>query len=74
MLINYKIRNCNILNNIIEFGNIFGYFVNDDRKVSISNKIFEQVLYNYYSSYDIFKLFMKFYIYGVLLWEKEQNT
>jgi hypothetical protein len=29
---------------------MFGYFVNDNGKVRISNRIFEQVLYNYYSS------------------------
>ncbi|WP_341349719.1 AAA family ATPase [Clostridium butyricum] len=50
MLINGETKNYNILNNIIQFGEMFGYFVNDNGKVRISNRIFEQVLYNYYSS------------------------
>ncbi|MDU6037444.1 AAA family ATPase [Clostridium butyricum] len=50
MLINGEIKNYNILNNVIGLGEMFGYFVNDNGKVRISNRIFEQVLYNYYSS------------------------
>lgn len=40
----------NIHNDIINLGVIFGYFKNIDGKVAISNGIFKQVLYNYFSS------------------------
>lgn len=40
----------NIHNNIINLGIVFGYIKNDNGKVVISNSIFKQVLYNYFSS------------------------
>ena len=40
----------NILNPIINLGVMFGYFKNEDNMVAISNRIFSQVLYNYFSS------------------------
>ena len=40
----------NLLNPIINLGVMFGYFKNDNNTVVISNKIFSQVLYNYFSS------------------------
>ena len=40
----------NILNPIINLGVMFGYFENEDNMVAISNRIFSQVLYNYFSS------------------------
>ncbi|MFQ9546266.1 MAG: AAA family ATPase, partial [Clostridium sp.] len=39
----------NILNPIINLGVMFGYFKNEDNMVAISNRIFSQVLYNYFS-------------------------
>jgi len=40
----------NIFNPIINLGVMFGYFKNENNTVVISNKIFSQVLYNYFSS------------------------
>lgn len=40
----------NIHNNIINLGMILGYLKNENGKVIISNSIFKQVLYNYFSS------------------------
>ena len=40
----------NLLNPIINLGVMFGYFKNDNNTVVISNRIFSQVLYNYFSS------------------------
>ena len=40
----------NILNPIINLGVMFGYFKNEENMVAISNRIFSQVLYNYFSS------------------------
>jgi hypothetical protein len=50
MIIQCEIKTYNILNDIVDLGNMFGYFINDNGKVAISNSILEQVLYNYYSS------------------------
>ncbi|MEI3337835.1 MAG: AAA-like domain-containing protein [Clostridium sp.] len=40
----------NTLNPIISLGLMFGYFKNEDNMVVISNRIFSQILYNYFSS------------------------
>ena len=40
----------NIFNPTINLGVMFGYFKNQDNMVAISNRIFSQVLYNYFSS------------------------
>ena len=40
----------NIFNPTINLGVMFGYFKNEDNMVAISNRIFSQVLYNYFSS------------------------
>ena len=40
----------NLLNPIINLGVMFGYFKNENNTVVISNRIFSQVLYNYFSS------------------------
>lgn len=50
MLIKGEVKTFNILNSIIDLGTMFGFFINDNGKAAISNKIFEQVLYNYFSS------------------------
>ena len=40
----------NIFNPTINIGVMFGYFKNEDNMVAISNRIFSQILYNYFSS------------------------
>ena len=40
----------NMLNPTINLGLMFGYFKNEDNMVAISNRIFSQILYNYFSS------------------------
>ena len=40
----------NLLNPIINLGVMFGYFKNENNTIVISNRIFSQVLYNYFSS------------------------
>jgi len=50
LIINGEQKTFNIDNPIIDLGFIFGYFKGDNGKVKISNGIFEQRLYNYYSS------------------------
>ena len=40
----------NIFNPTINIGVMFGYFKNEENMVAISNRIFSQVLYNYFSS------------------------
>ncbi len=35
---------------MIKLGALFGYFKNEENMVTISNRIFSQVLYNYFSS------------------------
>ncbi len=43
----------NTLNPIISLGLMFGYFKNEDNMVVISNRIFSQILYNYFSSLNL---------------------
>lgn len=50
LIINGEEKTFNIYNPIIDLGVTFGYFINVDGRVRIGNGIFEQVLYNYYSS------------------------
>lgn len=50
LIINGTERTFNIHNPLINLGNVFGYFKNQDGRVKISNRIFEQMLYNYFSS------------------------
>lgn len=50
LIMNGEEKSFNLDNPIINLGNVFGYFINKDGKVKISNRIFEQRLYNYYSS------------------------
>lgn len=50
IIINGNEKNFNIYNPLIELGNAFGYFKNVNGKVKVSNRVFEQMLYNYYSS------------------------
>ena len=50
LIMNSTDRTFNLDNRIIDLGYTFGYFKNTDGKVKISNRLFEQRLYNYYSS------------------------
>lgn len=50
LIINGAEKTFNIDNPLINLGVVFGYFKNIDGKVKISNRIFEQRLYNYLSS------------------------
>ncbi|BCZ44622.1 hypothetical protein psyc5s11_06890 [Clostridium gelidum] len=50
LMINGEDKTFNIHNPIIDLGVIFGYFRNIDGRVRIANGIYEQTLYNYYSS------------------------
>lgn len=50
LIMNNANRSFNIDNPLINLGTVFGYLKNDNGKVRISNRIFEQRLYNYYSS------------------------
>lgn len=50
LIINGTEKTFNIHNPLINLGVIFGYFKNVDSRVKISNRIFEQMLYNYFSS------------------------
>ena len=50
LIMNGEDKSFNIDNPIINIGEIFGYFKNLNGKVKISNRVFEQRLYNYYSS------------------------
>ena len=50
IIINGTIISFNIDNPIIKLGVIFGYFKDFNGKVKISNRVFEQRLYNYYIS------------------------
>ena len=50
LIINGADKSFNIDNPIINLGLTFGYFKNVEGKVKISNRIFEQRLYNYYIS------------------------
>ncbi|KGM93222.1 AAA family ATPase [Clostridium botulinum] len=50
LIFNGTEKTFNIHNPLINLGVIFGYFKNIDGRVKISNRIFEQMLYNYFSS------------------------
>lgn len=50
LIINCTEKTFNIHNPVINLGVIFGYLKNIDGRVKISNRIFEQMLYNYFSS------------------------
>lgn len=50
LIINGTERTFNIHNPLINLGTVFGYLKNLDGRVKISNRIFEQMLYNYFSS------------------------
>lgn len=50
LIINGAEKTFNIHNPLINLGIVFGYFKNMDGRVRISNRIFEQMLYNYFSS------------------------
>jgi hypothetical protein len=50
LIINGTERTFNIHNPLINLGVIFGYLKNIDGRVKIANRIFEQMLYNYFSS------------------------
>ena len=50
LIINGEERTFNIHNETIDLGVTFGYLRNDHEKVKVSNRIFEQVLYDYFSS------------------------
>ena len=50
LIINAAERSFSIDNPIINKGYMFGYFKNVNGRVKISNRIFQQRLYNYFSS------------------------
>lgn len=50
LIINGTEKTFNIHNPLIDLGSIFGYFKNVNGRVKISNRVFEQMLYNYFSS------------------------
>ena len=50
LIINGDEKNFNIHNPITNLGVIFGYFENVNGRVTISNRIFQEMLYNYFSS------------------------
>ncbi|MGL4761927.1 MAG: GxxExxY protein [Sarcina sp.] len=50
IIINGEEKSFNIHNKVISIGTMFGYFREENYKVIISNKIFKEVLYNYFSS------------------------
>ena len=50
LIINGAEKTFNIHNPLIDLGVVFGYFKNVDGKVNIANRVFEQILYNYFSS------------------------
>ncbi|NOW91095.1 hypothetical protein BCD91_003118 [Clostridium beijerinckii] len=50
LIINGTEKTFNIHNPLINLGVIYGYLKNIDGRVKISNRIFEQMLYNYFSS------------------------
>ncbi|MDR3594828.1 GxxExxY protein [Clostridium sp.] len=47
IIVNGNDRSFNNYNPVIELGNIYGYLKNKSGKVSLSNKIFGEVIYNY---------------------------
>lgn len=50
LIMNGEEKTYNIYNNIINLGVVLGYLKESNGKVSISNAIFKQLLYNYFSS------------------------
>jgi hypothetical protein len=50
IIINGAEKTFNIHNPLINLGVVFGYFKNVEGRVNISNRIFEQMLYDYFSS------------------------
>jgi len=50
LIINGNEKSFNIHNPIINLGVVFGYFENKNGRVKISNSIFQEMLYNYFSS------------------------
>ncbi|WP_160690354.1 AAA family ATPase [Clostridium sp. C2-6-12] len=50
LIINGTEKTFNIHNTLINLGVIYGYLKNIDGRVKMSNRIFEQMLYNYFSS------------------------
>ncbi|MGL4874079.1 MAG: AAA family ATPase [Clostridium sp.] len=50
IIMNGEEKSFNIYNKTISIGDMFGYFREEDFKVSISNRIFKEILYNYFSS------------------------
>ncbi|MFT8349426.1 MAG: AAA family ATPase, partial [Clostridium saccharoperbutylacetonicum] len=50
LIINGTEKTFNIHNTLINLGVIYGYLKNTDGRVKMSNRIFEQMLYNYFSS------------------------
>jgi hypothetical protein len=50
LIINGNEKTFNIHNPIINLGVVFGYFENVNGRVKISNRIFQEMLYNYFSS------------------------
>ncbi|MGL5150414.1 MAG: AAA family ATPase, partial [Clostridium sp.] len=50
IIMNGEEKSYNIYNETISVGEMFGYFCERDHKVIISNIIFKEVLYNYFSS------------------------
>ncbi|MGL4741281.1 MAG: GxxExxY protein, partial [Sarcina sp.] len=50
IIINGEEKSFNIYNKVISIGAMFGYFREEDYKVAISNRIFKEILYNYFSS------------------------
>lgn len=50
IIMNNAEKSFNIDNPLINLGVVLGYFKNFNGKVKISNRVFEQRLYNYYSS------------------------
>ncbi|MFQ8890862.1 MAG: AAA-like domain-containing protein [Clostridium sp.] len=50
LIMNGASNSFNLLNPVINLGVMFGYFKNENGMVAISNNIFSQVLYNYFSS------------------------
>ncbi|MGL5646670.1 MAG: AAA family ATPase, partial [Clostridium sp.] len=50
IIINGEEKSFNIHNKVISIGVMFGYLKEENYKVAISNGIFKEVLYNYFSS------------------------
>ncbi|MEG2016975.1 MAG: AAA family ATPase [Clostridium sp.] len=50
LIMNGEEKTFNIYNEVINLGVVFGYLKNNNGKVAMANSIFEQILYNYFSS------------------------